>query len=77
MLGGNTELHTTDCCNKKNLISGLLDGQKKKHLDKAKKEEFCTMAKAFKKASGKGKKGHIITHLNQTLLQKRNDILLN
>eukprot|EP00957_Ditylum_brightwellii_P027206 2056526-Ditylum_brightwellii.AAC.1 len=30
MFGGNVELHTTDHCNKKNLLSGLLDGHKKK-----------------------------------------------
>eukprot|EP00957_Ditylum_brightwellii_P096569 7354981-Ditylum_brightwellii.AAC.1 len=30
MFGGNAESHTTDCCNKKNLLSGLLDGHKKK-----------------------------------------------
>eukprot|EP00957_Ditylum_brightwellii_P175893 13393690-Ditylum_brightwellii.AAC.1 len=56
MFGGNAELHVTDHCNKKNLLSGLLDGHKKKHMDRAKKEESCAMAKAFKKASGKGKK---------------------
>eukprot|EP00957_Ditylum_brightwellii_P166417 12667933-Ditylum_brightwellii.AAC.1 len=39
-----------------NLLSGLLDGHKKKHSDRAKKEEFCAMAKAFKKATIKGKK---------------------
>eukprot|EP00957_Ditylum_brightwellii_P185300 14110093-Ditylum_brightwellii.AAC.1 len=49
-------MHTTYQCNKKNLLSGLLDGHKKKHMDRAKKEEFCTMAKAFKKALVKGKK---------------------
>eukprot|EP00957_Ditylum_brightwellii_P027345 2066883-Ditylum_brightwellii.AAC.1 len=30
MFGGNAESHTTDHCNKKNLLSGLLDGHKKK-----------------------------------------------
>eukprot|EP00957_Ditylum_brightwellii_P067726 5141286-Ditylum_brightwellii.AAC.1 len=58
MFGGNAELHTTDRCNKKKLLSSLLDGQKKKCMDRAKKEEFCAMAKAFKKASNKGKKAH-------------------
>eukprot|EP00957_Ditylum_brightwellii_P153753 11702594-Ditylum_brightwellii.AAC.1 len=58
MFGGNAKLHTTDCCNKKNLLSGLLDGHKKKQVDRAKKEEFCAMAKAFRKASVKGKKAH-------------------
>ena len=56
MFGGNTKMHTTDRCSKKNLLSGLLDGHKKKQFDRAKKEEFCAMAKAFKKASSKGKK---------------------
>eukprot|EP00957_Ditylum_brightwellii_P197616 15055155-Ditylum_brightwellii.AAC.1 len=56
MFGVNAELHTTDCCNKKNLLSGLLDRHKKKHMERANKEEFCAMVKAFKKASGKGKK---------------------
>eukprot|EP00957_Ditylum_brightwellii_P169342 12889272-Ditylum_brightwellii.AAC.1 len=30
MFGGNVELYTTDCCNKKNLQSSLLGGHKKK-----------------------------------------------
>eukprot|EP00957_Ditylum_brightwellii_P140927 10734721-Ditylum_brightwellii.AAC.1 len=30
IFGGSAELHTTDHCNKKNLLSGLLDGHKKK-----------------------------------------------
>eukprot|EP00957_Ditylum_brightwellii_P136162 10384585-Ditylum_brightwellii.AAC.1 len=30
MFGGNTKMHTTDRCSKKNLLSGLLDGHKKK-----------------------------------------------
>eukprot|EP00957_Ditylum_brightwellii_P204470 15339411-Ditylum_brightwellii.AAC.1 len=34
----------------------LLDGHKKKHMDKAKKEDFCAMAKAVKKANLKSKK---------------------
>eukprot|EP00957_Ditylum_brightwellii_P154291 11741625-Ditylum_brightwellii.AAC.1 len=34
----------------------LLDGHKKKQFDRAKKEDFCAMAKAFRKASIKGKK---------------------
>eukprot|EP00957_Ditylum_brightwellii_P203226 15333757-Ditylum_brightwellii.AAC.2 len=55
MFGGNAELHTTEHCSKKNLLSSLLDRHKKKLMDKAKKEEFCTMAKAFKKASFKSK----------------------
>eukprot|EP00957_Ditylum_brightwellii_P208197 15356265-Ditylum_brightwellii.AAC.1 len=38
MFGGNAELHITYCCNKKNLLSGLLDGDKKKCMYKAKKE---------------------------------------
>eukprot|EP00957_Ditylum_brightwellii_P111908 8534121-Ditylum_brightwellii.AAC.1 len=56
MFGGSAELHTTDRCNKKNLLSVLLDGHKKKRINRAKKEEFCDMAKAFKKASFKSKK---------------------
>eukprot|EP00957_Ditylum_brightwellii_P013893 1047678-Ditylum_brightwellii.AAC.1 len=56
MFGDNAELHTTDRCNKKNLLSSLLDRCKKKCFDRAKKEEFCAMAKAFQKALGKGKK---------------------
>eukprot|EP00957_Ditylum_brightwellii_P052421 3974888-Ditylum_brightwellii.AAC.1 len=56
MFGNNAELHTTDCCNKKNLLSSLLYGHKKKHIDKAKKEELCAMVKAFKKVSFKSKK---------------------
>eukprot|EP00957_Ditylum_brightwellii_P163019 12413572-Ditylum_brightwellii.AAC.1 len=50
MFGGNAKAHTTDHCNKNNLLSGLLDGKKKKTFDRAKKEEFCAMAKAFRKA---------------------------
>eukprot|EP00957_Ditylum_brightwellii_P021902 1651763-Ditylum_brightwellii.AAC.1 len=50
ILGGNAELYTTDCCNKKNLLSSLLDRHKKKQMDRAKKEEFCVIAKIFKKA---------------------------
>eukprot|EP00957_Ditylum_brightwellii_P065086 4936985-Ditylum_brightwellii.AAC.1 len=38
MFGGNSESHTTDSCNKKNFLSGLLDGHKKKRFDRAKKE---------------------------------------
>eukprot|EP00957_Ditylum_brightwellii_P076331 5801530-Ditylum_brightwellii.AAC.1 len=56
MLGGNAESHTTDHCGKKNSLSSLLDGHKKKHNDKAKKEEFCSMAKVFKKAPLSSKK---------------------
>eukprot|EP00957_Ditylum_brightwellii_P167088 12719982-Ditylum_brightwellii.AAC.1 len=56
MFGGNTKMHTTDRCNKKNLLSGLLDGHNKKQSNRAKKEEFCAMAKAFKKATVKSKK---------------------
>eukprot|EP00957_Ditylum_brightwellii_P074119 5632284-Ditylum_brightwellii.AAC.1 len=55
IFGGNAELHITDCCNKKNLLSGLPAGYKKKQLDRAKKEELCTMAKVLKKAISKGK----------------------
>eukprot|EP00957_Ditylum_brightwellii_P016933 1276968-Ditylum_brightwellii.AAC.1 len=58
MFGGNAELRTTNHCNKKNLLSGLLDEHKKKRVDRAKKEKFCAMAKAFRKASVKGKKVH-------------------
>eukprot|EP00957_Ditylum_brightwellii_P150190 11436715-Ditylum_brightwellii.AAC.1 len=36
--------------------ASLLDGHKKKCTDRAKKEKFQFMAKAFKKASDKGKK---------------------
>ena len=56
MFGGNAKLHTTDCCNKKNLLSGLLDTHKKKRSDRPKKEEFRAMAKAFKEATIKSKK---------------------
>eukprot|EP00957_Ditylum_brightwellii_P093687 7133589-Ditylum_brightwellii.AAC.1 len=65
-IGGNDELHTTDCCNKKNLLSSLLDGHKKKHIDRAKKEEFCAVAKNFKTASGKGKKACKRSHHNSS-----------
>eukprot|EP00957_Ditylum_brightwellii_P160511 12219003-Ditylum_brightwellii.AAC.1 len=58
MFGGNAESHTTDCCNKKNLLSSLLDEHKKKCMDKVNKEEFCAMVKAFKKASIKRKKAY-------------------
>eukprot|EP00957_Ditylum_brightwellii_P042769 3238642-Ditylum_brightwellii.AAC.1 len=51
MLGNNAESNTTDHCNKKNLLFSLLDGQKMKHMGRAKKEEFHVMTKAFKKAS--------------------------
>eukprot|EP00957_Ditylum_brightwellii_P031087 2355050-Ditylum_brightwellii.AAC.1 len=56
MFGGNFKSHSTECCNKKTLLASLLDGHKKKHADKAKKEEFCAMAKALKKANLKSKK---------------------
>eukprot|EP00957_Ditylum_brightwellii_P015340 1154614-Ditylum_brightwellii.AAC.1 len=56
MFGGNAELHTTDHCNKKKMLSSILDEHKKKHMDKAKKEECCAIAKAFKKAFFKNKK---------------------
>eukprot|EP00957_Ditylum_brightwellii_P202699 15331390-Ditylum_brightwellii.AAC.1 len=49
MFGVNAELQFTDCCNKQNLLSSLLDGHKKKQSDRAKKEEFDAMAKAVKK----------------------------
>eukprot|EP00957_Ditylum_brightwellii_P082964 6307610-Ditylum_brightwellii.AAC.1 len=51
MFGGNSESHTTKQCNKKVLLSGLLDRHKKKRYDKTKKEEFCAMAKALQKVS--------------------------
>eukprot|EP00957_Ditylum_brightwellii_P139321 10617727-Ditylum_brightwellii.AAC.1 len=54
--GGNAESHITDHCSRKNLLSDLLDGHKKKQIDRTKKGEFCTMTKAFKKTSSKGKK---------------------
>eukprot|EP00957_Ditylum_brightwellii_P121446 9261852-Ditylum_brightwellii.AAC.1 len=75
MFDGIAELNTIDCYNKKNLLSGLLDRHKKKCMDRAKKEEFCTMAKVFKKASFKNKKAHkgcITINWNQTLPWKRN-----
>eukprot|EP00957_Ditylum_brightwellii_P211511 15366264-Ditylum_brightwellii.AAC.1 len=78
MFGGNAELHTTDCCNKKNSMSHLFDEYKKKHMDRAKKEVFCAIAKAFKKASFKSKKlikDPTTTHWNQTLSWKRNDLV--
>eukprot|EP00957_Ditylum_brightwellii_P059909 4548547-Ditylum_brightwellii.AAC.1 len=56
MFGGNAESHTTEHCNKKNLMLGLLDGHKKKQFDRAKKEELHNMSKTFKKALVKGKK---------------------
>eukprot|EP00957_Ditylum_brightwellii_P126113 9613847-Ditylum_brightwellii.AAC.1 len=65
MFGGNTELHTTDCCNKKNLLSGLLDVHKKKQFDRAKKEEFCAMVKAFKKASRDNSLTKLADNVNQ------------
>eukprot|EP00957_Ditylum_brightwellii_P200506 15285624-Ditylum_brightwellii.AAC.1 len=49
MFGGNSESHTTKQCNKKALLSSLLDGHKKKRYDKTKKEEFRAMAKALQK----------------------------
>eukprot|EP00957_Ditylum_brightwellii_P036773 2785332-Ditylum_brightwellii.AAC.1 len=79
MFGGNAKLHTTDHCNNKKLLPDLFDGHKKKQLDRAKKEEFCAMMKAFMKASSKGKKlirGHITTLLNQTCLWKKNELHL-
>eukprot|EP00957_Ditylum_brightwellii_P066638 5057425-Ditylum_brightwellii.AAC.1 len=54
MFGGNAEPYTSNHCNKKSLLSGLLDGHKKKQFDRAKKEELCAMVKAFKKATVKG-----------------------
>eukprot|EP00957_Ditylum_brightwellii_P064390 4887247-Ditylum_brightwellii.AAC.1 len=66
MFGGIVELHTTDCCNKKNLLSGLLDGHKKKCFGMAKKEDFCIMVKAFKKATIKGKKAHKRSYHNSS-----------
>ena len=56
MFGVNSELHTTKQCNKKALLSGLLDRHKKKRYDKTKKEEFCTMVKALQKVSLKSKR---------------------
>eukprot|EP00957_Ditylum_brightwellii_P021236 1601286-Ditylum_brightwellii.AAC.1 len=56
MFGGAAELHITNQCNKKALLSSLLDGHKKKCMDRAKKEELFAMAKAFKKASFQSKK---------------------
>eukprot|EP00957_Ditylum_brightwellii_P089582 6823152-Ditylum_brightwellii.AAC.1 len=38
MFDSNAEMHTTDRCNKNNLLSSLLDGHKKKHMERAKKE---------------------------------------
>eukprot|EP00957_Ditylum_brightwellii_P032656 2475756-Ditylum_brightwellii.AAC.1 len=58
MFGDNAKLHTTDRCNKTNLLPGLLDGHKKKQSDRAKKEEFHAMANFFKKAFIKSKKAH-------------------
>ena len=56
MFGGNVKLHTTDRCNKTNLLPGLLDGHKKKCMGRAKKEVFCAMTKAVKEVLSKGKK---------------------
>ena len=56
MFGGNSESHSTKQCNKKALFAGLLDGHKKKHYDKTKKEEFCAMAKALQNVSLKSKR---------------------
>ena len=56
MFGGNSESHTTEQCNKKALLLGLLDGHKKKRYNKTKKEEFCAMAKTFQKVSLKSKR---------------------
>eukprot|EP00957_Ditylum_brightwellii_P001883 144527-Ditylum_brightwellii.AAC.1 len=56
MFGGNAESYSTEGCNKKTLFTSLLDGHKRKHTDKAKKEEFRAMAKAFKKANLKSKR---------------------
>eukprot|EP00957_Ditylum_brightwellii_P206101 15346816-Ditylum_brightwellii.AAC.1 len=50
MSGGNAESHNTDHSNKNNLLSSLLDGHKKKHFNRSKKEDFCTMAKAHKRS---------------------------
>eukprot|EP00957_Ditylum_brightwellii_P136725 10426515-Ditylum_brightwellii.AAC.1 len=59
---GNADLHTTDHCNKKNLISSLLDGHKKKRMDKAKKEEFCAMAKVFRRPPLRAKNHKRVIH---------------
>eukprot|EP00957_Ditylum_brightwellii_P134328 10240995-Ditylum_brightwellii.AAC.1 len=56
MFGGNAGSHSTERCNKKTLLASILDGHKRKCVDKAKREEFCTMAKAFKNANLKSKK---------------------
>eukprot|EP00957_Ditylum_brightwellii_P058176 4411658-Ditylum_brightwellii.AAC.1 len=39
-LDGNAESHTTDHCNKKNLLSGLLDGHKNNDLPGQKRKSF-------------------------------------
>eukprot|EP00957_Ditylum_brightwellii_P145693 11093472-Ditylum_brightwellii.AAC.1 len=48
--------HTALNAAKKTLLASLLDGHKRKCVDKVKKEEFCAMGKAFKKANLKTKK---------------------
>ena len=56
MFGGNSESHSTKQCNKKALLSGILDGHKKKRYDNTKKEEFRAMVKALQKVSLKSKR---------------------
>eukprot|EP00957_Ditylum_brightwellii_P004400 334055-Ditylum_brightwellii.AAC.1 len=62
MFGGNLESHSTEQCNKKALLSGLLYGHKKKRYDKTKKEEFHAMAKALQKVSLKSKRARKRSH---------------
>eukprot|EP00957_Ditylum_brightwellii_P183574 13983185-Ditylum_brightwellii.AAC.1 len=66
MFGGNSKSHMTKQCNKKALLSGLLDGYKKKHYDKTKKEEFRTTAKALQKVSLKSKRACKRSHHNSS-----------
>eukprot|EP00957_Ditylum_brightwellii_P171138 13027608-Ditylum_brightwellii.AAC.1 len=56
MFGGNAEMHTAERCNKKSLLSSVLDGYKKKRYDRAKKEEFHTMQKLSKSQVVRAKK---------------------
>eukprot|EP00957_Ditylum_brightwellii_P019987 1508928-Ditylum_brightwellii.AAC.1 len=80
MFGGNAESHSTECCNKKALLASLLDGHKRKHTDKAKKEKFCTMAKPSRRPTPRATnlaRGLLLTHWNQNLPWMRSDIRLN
>eukprot|EP00957_Ditylum_brightwellii_P166130 12648288-Ditylum_brightwellii.AAC.1 len=55
MFGASADMYTTDKCDKKNLLSTLLDKHKKKHSKEACREDFFVREKAFKTALHKKK----------------------